>query len=362
MLRGQRGASDVTLATGRKEKTVLGAAGFPVAHVIATRDGGFDLHVSRSGAVEVAPGAAGEWRELAAGAQRGIMSGDRLRVREGLGGSMLYVCELPTGRDEQRQQQPRKQLRQQQPTPQPALDGEPAMREAVVAQLAALAKQDAGLRAQLTSGLTGPTLRDAERSLAAAHEAHVTMAMGIGSAPTQQQASRAAAGKLKKHLNDGEKKRKWEEVSHERAAHRAERRDTHTPAQPRPKPPAQHGGATPHVAKRDRRTFNNRAEARKVRRVGEDQRQQQPPPQRQPPPQQQMVYPTPGGKGRGGGGKGGTSGKGGGGKGRGGKGGGGKGGGGKGGSFGGGRGGSFGGGCGGSFGGGRGGGRPNHWP
>ena len=129
--------------------------------------------------------------------------------------------------------------------------------------------------AQLTSGLTGPTLRDAQRSLAVAHEAHVTLAMGIGSAPTQQQASRAAAGKLKKHLNDGEKKRKREDVSHERAVHRAERRDTHATAQPRPKPPAQHGSATPRVAKRDKRTFNNRCVARKVRRVGDDLRQQQ---------------------------------------------------------------------------------------
>ena len=187
-----------------------------------------------------------------------------------------FICELPTSREEQLQQQPRpQQQRQQQPPPQPALDGEPATQEAVATQLASLAKQDAGLRAQITAGLTGPTLRDAQRGLAAAHEAHVTMVMGVGSAPTQQQASRTAAGKLKKHANDGEKKRKREEMSHGRAVHGAERRDTHVPAQPRPKPPQQqHGSATPRVAKRDKRTYNNRTVARKVRRVGEDQRQQ----------------------------------------------------------------------------------------
>jgi hypothetical protein len=54
--------------------------------------------------------------------------------------------------------------------------------------------------------LSGAALRDAQRSLAAAHEAHVTMAMGAGAAPEQQQqAARAAAGRLKKHVNDGGK-------------------------------------------------------------------------------------------------------------------------------------------------------------
>jgi hypothetical protein len=144
--------------------------------------------------------------------------------------------------------------------------------------------------------LSGAALRDAQRSLAAAHEAHVTMAMGAGAAPEQQQqAARAAAGRLKKHVNDGGKKRKREQVAHERDGHRAQRRDSHVPAAPRPKPPPRHGSATPRVPKRDRRTYNNRTVERKERRVDQDQRRQPPPP----PPQQ--VFPSPHGCGKGGG-------------------------------------------------------------
>ena len=103
------------------------------------------MHVTQGGAVELArrvivrgfaepTGAGGEWRELAAGAQSGLRSGDHVRV---LGAH--FICELPTSREEQLQQQPRpQQQRQQQPPPQPALDGEPATQEAVATQLASL--------------------------------------------------------------------------------------------------------------------------------------------------------------------------------------------------------------------------------
>ena len=61
--------------------------------------------------------------------------------------------------------------------------------------------------------------------MTAAHDAYLTMAMSAGAGPEeQQQAARAAAGKLKKHVNDIGKKRKCEHVAGEREGHRAERR------------------------------------------------------------------------------------------------------------------------------------------
>ena len=106
VLRGQGATADVPLATGRRQKTPLGVANSPAAHVIATRDSGFDLHVTQGGAVKLArrvivrgfaepTGAGGEWRELAAGAQCGLRSGDHVRV---LGAH--FICELPTSREQ----------------------------------------------------------------------------------------------------------------------------------------------------------------------------------------------------------------------------------------------------------------------
>ena len=340
-LRGKGGCADVPLATQRRHKTLLGLAGAPVAQIVATKDYGFDLHVLAGGAAQVAravftagftepTGQPGEWRVLPAGKQYALHQGDHLRVAGG-----EYVCELPAARV---QPQPR--------SAPPAAAPQQAGRAEAAEELATLATRDAQLRGELTAGLSGAALRDAQRSLTAAHEAHVTMAMGAGAAPEQQQqAARAAAGRLKKHVNDGGKKRKREQVADERDGHRAQRRDSHVPAAPRPKPP-QHGSATPRVAKRDKRTYNNRTVERKERRVDQDQRRQPPPP---PPPQ---GFPSSYGGGKGGGSGKGGEGHGGRGKGHGGRGKGGGSRGGKGGSSFGGRGGGGGGG-----GGGRGGGR-----
>jgi hypothetical protein len=294
MLRGKGECADVPLATQRRHKTPLGPAGAPVAQVVATKDLGFDLHVLAGGAAQVAPavftagfseptGKPGEWRVLPAEKQYALHQGDHLRVAGG-----EYVCELPAARVQPR---PR--------SAPPAAAPQRADRAEAAEELAALAARDAQLRGELTAGLSGAALRDAQRSLAAAHEAHVTMAMGAGAAPEQQQqAARAAAGRLRKHVNDGGKKRKREQVAHERDGHRAQRRDSHVPTAPRPKPPQphqhQHGSATPRVAKRDRRTYNNRTVERKERRVEQDQR-------RQPPPPPQQVFPSPHGGGKGGG-------------------------------------------------------------
>ena len=312
-LRGKGGCADVPLATLRRHRTPLGPAGAPVAQIVATKDYGFDLHVLAGGAAQVAravftagftepAGQPGEWRELPAGKQYALHQGDHLRVAGG-----EYVCELPAARV---QPQPR--------SAPPAAAPQQAGRAEAAAELAALAMREAQLRGELTAGLSGAALRDAQRSLAAAHEAHVTMAMGAGAAPEQQQqAARAAAGRLKKHVNDGGKKRKREQVAAERDGHRAQRRDSHVPAAPRPKPP-QHGSATPRVAKRDKRTYNNRTVERKERRVDQDQRRQPP---RPPPPPPQQVFPSPYGGGKGGGSGKGHSGRGKGGGSRGGKGG-----------------------------------------
>ena len=91
------------------------------------------------------------------------------------------------------------------------------------------AEREAQLRTELTAGLTaglaGAPRREADRRMTAAHDAYLTMAMSAGAGPEQQQqAARAAAGKLKKHVNDIGKKRKCEHVAGEREGHRAERR------------------------------------------------------------------------------------------------------------------------------------------
>ena len=89
MLRGKGTAADVALATGRRHRTQLGPEGAPLAHVIATRDGGFNLHVQQSDAVELAH-TLSVWRTLAAGAQHALHAGDHLRVA-----GAEYVCLLP---------------------------------------------------------------------------------------------------------------------------------------------------------------------------------------------------------------------------------------------------------------------------
>jgi len=307
VLRRRRGAGQsVSVATGRRHKTALGPAEAPVAHIVAGRDFNFSLHVAAGGAVELAPpvvqvpfeeatGAPGEWRALAAGAQCTLRPGDHLRIA-----GVEYVCDLPGP------------LHQPAP-PRPAAvgkGGDPpaaspsAGRAALAQELVGLATREAQVRSELTAGLSGAPLREAQRGLGAAHDAYVAVALGAGAAPEQRQQSlRKAAGTLKKTVNDGDKKRRREEVSHARAVDRAERRDAHSPPEARAKQP-RHGAATPRVAKRDRRTFNARVEHRKVRRVGEDQRRQQQQPQRSPPPPPppQQLFPSPSGKGRGKGG------------------------------------------------------------
>ena len=103
--------------------------------------------------------------------------------------------------------------------------------------------------------------------MSAAQEALETVAASAGGTPEQlTQALRAAAGKLKKVVNDSSKKRRRAEVSHDRAVQRAERRDGHAASVPR----AKH--MRPATGKRDKRSYDNRTGARKRRRVQEDER------------------------------------------------------------------------------------------
>jgi len=273
MLRGRAGARDVTLATMRRHRTPLGLAGAPVAHIVATRDLGFDLHVQTGGAVAIAPpvvtpgfeepsGAPGDWKSLGAGAQRALKPGWFLRV-----GNAEYVCDFPAARTAgpSTSSAPARLSASSAPAQAPA--ALTAGRAARVEELGYHTLRSAQIRAELTAGNSGAHLRDTQRGVSAAQEALETVAVSAGGTPEQlAQALRAAAGKLKKVVNDSSKKRRRAEVSHDRAVQRAERRDGHAAPVPR----AKH--MRPATGKRDKRSYDNRTGARKRRRVQEDER------------------------------------------------------------------------------------------
>jgi hypothetical protein len=189
---------------------------------------------------------------------------------------------------------------------------------AAAAELSSLAVRQAELTAGIVKGKTGKERSAALRSLGAAHNAHVSVALAAVDGSEPEQAVRIAANQLSKVANDYDKKRRREGKAADSAAGKAQRRDDHT--LPRIAIGRSPGGTKKRDRHGDSRNFNNRTVARKARRVDEEERRE--------------VRITHGGgkgsSGKGGSGKG-SSGKGGSGKGSSGKGGGGKGGGGKGG-------------------------------
>ena len=140
------------------------------------------------------------------------------------------------------------------------VDAPHARASEAASELAALAAREAQVRSELTAGLRGAERQAGQRALSAAHDAFVGVALKACAPPEErQQAVRQAAGKLSKAANDGEKKRKRDEVSREMKEAKAARLHKATSG---------HGGN-----RRDRRDFANRASIRKRHRVANDARQ-----------------------------------------------------------------------------------------
>ena len=246
-------------ATPRAKTTIADG----VAFVVTTRAGGYDLHVQRA-AVEYSRGAAGSWVSLGVGGQRALRDGDRVSIE-----GRDYVCRgIPPERASgaaapQSTTVPRTQTA----TPPPAEGAaQPHGAEAAALELASLAERSAQVRAQLLSGKQGQERREAERTIAVAHDALVGAALGAAGGTTAEHAARAAAVKLKKVADDFDKKRRRESNAAASASSKAERRERHRTPEPVPRAPGGPKGGT----KRDRRAFENRTVARKKRRVAHE--------------------------------------------------------------------------------------------
>ena len=224
------------VSTKPKSRTVLpGSAGF----IAATRDGHFDLHTQ--GNISYLQGTTGSWVQLHAGQQRRLHSDDRIKVE-----NVEYTCRLPkpamlelsTPRDS---------------TPDP---GTAISSTAAAAELSSLAVRQAELTAGIVKGKTGKERSAALRSLGAAHNAHVSVALAAVDGSEPEQAVRIAANQLSKVANDYDKKRRREGKAADSAAGKAQRRDDHT------LPRIAIGRAPGGTKKRDRhgdsRNFNNR--------------------------------------------------------------------------------------------------------
>ena len=249
---------NIELDSKPRDKTSLGDG---VAFVVTTKVQGFDLHVQGAG-VSHARGTAAAV-ELNVGAQRSLHNGDRLTL-----GGCTYTCMLPPELNSKPAPAASAALPSAAlPAADPTATAETA--QAAARELALLAEREAQVRAQLTSGLQGKQLREAQRGLSAAHDALVGVALGAATSTDAEHAVRVAANQLKKVADDTDRKRRHEEVAAGTAATKAQRRQSH----PAPAPPAQRTpvGRAP-GAKRDRRTFENRTQARKKRRVEEDAR------------------------------------------------------------------------------------------
>ena len=139
-----------------------------------------------------------------AGAQRALKPGWFLRV-----GNAEYVCDFPAARTAgpSTSSAPAGPSASSAPAQAPAALA--AGRAARAEELGYHTLRAAQLRAELTAGKSGAQLRDAQRTVSAAQEALATIAVSAGGTPEQlAQAQRAAAGKLKKVVNDSSKKQR----------------------------------------------------------------------------------------------------------------------------------------------------------
>ena len=292
-------ASAIVLFSEPRSRAVLADG---AAFVVTTRAGGYDLHAREAGTIGYLPGDAdgGAWIILNGGTQRALRDGDKVAVDTGATARVEYVCRLPPRQSSEAS--PR------QPAAGAAAASEaPRGAEEKAQELAALAAREAQLTSELVGHLQGKERSAAVRSIKAAHDAYVGVAVGAAAAvdapANAARAAAAAAGVLKKVSNDAGKKRRREDKAEDAAVGKAMRREKHvSPAAPTGRAP---GGQPKAPAKRDKRTYNNRTIARKERRVDKEQREQQ-----QQPHGRHVYVDNSGGGGKGGGG---SSGKGGGG-------------------------------------------------
>ena len=249
---------DIALDPTPKARTLLRSNTDDAAHVVATRVGSFDLHSLHNTAISVSKGSAGSWVQLVAGRQMALRDGDRVSLVSG----GKYMCKLP---------RPAAAAPAAATSSTVASGLPPTSHEAQAQELAVMATREAQIVGELTSGLQGKQLRVAQRNFLAAHDALVDVALGAAAEQDPVHAARVASNKLAKVANDGEKKRRREEVSHDCASAKAQRREDHRQPQGRAPggPPKGHGSHAA-SAKRDRRTFEARTVARKARRVGDD--------------------------------------------------------------------------------------------
>ena len=270
------GTTTLQLDATPRAKTLLfdGAA-----IVIATRVGGFDLHVKRP-CVGYARAKAAAAATLKAGDQRALHHGDRVTLDAG-NTVVEFICELPQERAQAAASAASSSTAASFATATPsavaalAADSSGAASETpdeLAARLAVIAQEEGLIRSKLTSGLTGREQREAQRSLSAAHDALVGVALSAAAGTSAEHAARVASNQLKKVADDADRKRRHEEAAHAAASAKAQRREDHAPpAPPQPRPDVVRApGGRP--AKRDRRTYENRTVARKRRRLAQDER------------------------------------------------------------------------------------------
>ena len=224
-----------------------------VASVVHNRDGSFELHVQQAGVVSYAARPDSSWLPLAAPAQRMLHDGALLAI-----GEMQYrVQGCP--RAAKRGADPPAQL-----APEPK-------RQRLADEYVASSMQSAAIEQQLLSGLHGSELRAAERNLATVRDAAACVALH----PADPRAMQQAAGRIKKVVNDHDKRQRREGSSHEHAADRAqrlERAQARLRAEGTGKRERHAAAGAVDAARRagrtaDRRTFANRTKVRKAKRV-----------------------------------------------------------------------------------------------
>ena len=260
------GTTTLQLDATPRAKTLLfdGAA-----IVIATRVGGFDLHVKRP-CVGYARAKAAAAATLKAGDQRTLHHGDRVTLDAG-NTVVEFTCELP---QEQPQAAASAASSSTASAAVPGLSLTVACKtpDELAARLAMLAQEEALIRAKLTRGLAGREQQEAQRSLSAAHDALVGVALGAATGTSAEHATRVAANQLKKVADDVDRKRRHEEAAHTAASAKAQRREEHAPPAPPQARPAIGRAPGGMPAKRDKRKYENRTVARKRRRLAQDER------------------------------------------------------------------------------------------
>ena len=193
----------ITFGTTLRSKVPLNLGQPPekVATVVHNRDGSFELLVHQTGVISFAMSDSSSWVPLTAHAQRMVHDGALLEVGE----TRYRVVGCPRPRAPKR--------------PAPCQPQPDSQRQRYVDDYVAGVLQTAKAEQQLLSGLQGAELRSGARNLAAVREAATSVAL----APTDPRAMQQAAGKIKKVVNDHNKRQRREENVLEHATDRAKR-------------------------------------------------------------------------------------------------------------------------------------------